>query len=91
MSDIDDGHRASAIRKLNWRLMPFLMACFLVAYLDRSNISVAALTMNADLGLTTAMYGLAAGLFFVTIRCSRSPATSPWRGSARGAGSPALW
>ena len=66
MNATDGGHRASAIRKLNWRLMPFLMACFLVAYLDRSNISVAALTMNADLGLTTAMYGLAAGLFFVT-------------------------
>lgn len=67
MQDIaDETNRASAIRKLNWRLMPFLMACFLVAYLDRSNISVAALTMNADLGLTTAMYGLAAGLFFVT-------------------------
>lgn len=62
----DERVRTSAVRKLDRRLMPFLMACFLVAYLDRSNISVAALTMNADLGLTTAMYGLAAGLFFVT-------------------------
>lgn len=48
------------------RLIPFLMLLYLVAYLDRSNISVAALQMNADLGLTAKMYGIGAGLFYVT-------------------------
>lgn len=48
------------------KLLPFLMLLYLVAYLDRSNISVAALQMNADLGLSTKMYGLGAGLFYVT-------------------------
>ena len=48
------------------RLLPFLMLLYLVAYLDRSNISVAALQMNADLGLSARMYGLGAGLFYVT-------------------------
>ncbi|MDP2336413.1 MAG: MFS transporter [Bacteroidota bacterium] len=48
------------------RLIPFLMLLYLIAYLDRSNISVAALQMNADLGLTARMYGLGAGLFYVT-------------------------
>lgn len=48
------------------RLLPFLMLLYLIAYLDRSNISVAALHMNADLGLTAQMYGLGAGLFYVT-------------------------
>ncbi|HET7117006.1 MAG TPA: MFS transporter [Hanamia sp.] len=48
------------------RLLPFLMLLYLIAYLDRSNISVAALQMNADLGLTAQMYGLGAGLFYVT-------------------------
>lgn len=48
------------------RLLPFLMLLYLIAYLDRSNISVAALQMNADLGLSAKMYGLGAGLFYVT-------------------------
>lgn len=41
------------------------MLLYPIAYLDRANISVAALQMNADLGLTTRMYGIAAGLFYV--------------------------
>lgn len=48
------------------RLLPFLMLLYLIAYVDRSNISVAALQMNADLGLSARMYGLGAGLFYVT-------------------------
>lgn len=48
------------------RLVPFLMLLYLIAYLDRSNISVASLQMNADLGLSSRMYGLGAGLFYVT-------------------------
>jgi len=47
-------------------IIPFLMLLYLVAYLDRANISVAALQMNTDLGLTSRMYGLGAGLFYVT-------------------------
>jgi MFS family permease len=42
------------------------MLLYLIAYIDRANISVAALRMNADLGLTTRMYGIAVGLFYVT-------------------------
>ncbi len=56
----------ATIRLLTRRLLPFLMLLYLIAYLDRSNISVAALQMNADLGLTQRMYGLGAGLFYVT-------------------------
>lgn len=52
--------------KVTKKLLPFLMLLYLVAYLDRSNISVAALQMNADLGLSAKMYGLGAGLFYVT-------------------------
>jgi MFS transporter, ACS family, tartrate transporter len=58
--------RAATMKRLNLRLIPFLMLLYLVAYIDRSNISVAALQMNADLGLSTQMYGLGAGLFYVT-------------------------
>ena len=50
--------------KAAWRLIPFLILCFLVAYLDRVNVGFAALTMNKELGLTAEMYGFGAGIFF---------------------------
>ena len=52
-------------RKVLWRLLPFLMLCYFVAFLDRVNVGFAALTMNRDLGLTAAMYGFGAGIFFL--------------------------
>ena len=51
-------------RKISWRLIPFLMLLYLVAFLDRVNIGFASLTMNRDLGIDAALYGLAAGVFF---------------------------
>jgi sugar phosphate permease len=54
------------MRKVSRRLIPTLMLCYFVAYLDRVNISFAALQMNRHLGLTSTAYGLGAGLFFVT-------------------------
>jgi MFS family permease len=53
------------VKKLTWRLMPLLMAGYFVAVIDRSNLGVAALTMNADIGLSAAAFGLAAGVFFI--------------------------
>jgi MFS family permease len=55
---------ARASRKVVRRLIPFLMLCYFVAYLDRVNVGFAALTMNAALGLTAEMYGFGAGIFF---------------------------
>lgn len=57
-----------AIRVRNrvmWRLMPYLILLYVVAYLDRVNVSYAALEMTADLGFTAATYGFGAGIFFV--------------------------
>jgi MFS transporter, ACS family, tartrate transporter len=48
-----------------WRLMPYLVTLYIIAYLDRVNVSYAALEMTADLGFTAATYGLGAGIFFV--------------------------
>ena len=53
------------ITKVMWRLLPFLVACYFVAYLDRVNVGFAKLQMNAALGLSEAAYGLGAGIFFV--------------------------
>ncbi len=57
---------SDTVSRVSRRLMPLIIVLFLVAYLDRSNISVASLTMNADIGLTATAYGLGAGLFYVT-------------------------
>ncbi|MBV1798597.1 MFS transporter [Siccirubricoccus sp. G192] len=51
--------------KVMWRLLPFLIACYFVAYLDRVNVGFAKLQMNAALGLSEAAYGLGAGMFFI--------------------------
>jgi MFS family permease len=53
------------VAKLTWRLMPILAAAYFVAIVDRSNIGVAALTMNHDLGLSSSAFGFAAGVFFI--------------------------
>lgn len=53
------------IRKLTVRIVPFVMLLYFVAYLDRVNIGFAALTMNADIGLSDAAFGLGAGIFFI--------------------------
>ncbi|RIV80144.1 MFS transporter [Aurantiacibacter xanthus] len=53
------------IAKLRWRIIPFVMLLYFIAYLDRVNIGFAALTMNADIGLSSAAFGFGAGIFFV--------------------------
>ncbi|MEO7466703.1 MAG: MFS transporter [Sphingobium limneticum] len=53
------------IRRVAWRLMPFLGLLYLVAYIDRQNVSFAKLQMVGDLGMSEAAYGLGAGLFFI--------------------------
>ena len=52
-------------RKNMVRIMPLLVACYFVAYLDRFNISYAGLTMNKSLGFSSEMFGFGAGLFFL--------------------------
>ncbi len=54
------------VRRVALRFIPFLMACYIISWLNRVNLSFAALQMNKDLGLTETAYGLGAGLFFVT-------------------------
>ncbi len=56
---------AATMRRVIVRLVPFLMLCYFCALLDRVNVGFAALQMNKDLGLTPAMFGFGASLFFV--------------------------
>jgi MFS transporter, ACS family, tartrate transporter len=57
---------ARTTRRVALRIVPFLIICYLVSYLDRVNIGFAALTMNKELGLSAEIYGLGAGIFFFT-------------------------
>ena len=63
----------SALRKAAWRLLPLLGLGYCVAYMDRANISFAALQMNVDLHFSAAVYGLGAGLFFVSYAALEVP------------------
>ena len=56
----------TTMRRVILRLVPFLMVCYFFALLDRVNVGFAALQMNKDLGLTPAMFGFAASLFFIS-------------------------
>jgi sugar phosphate permease len=60
------GLAEATMKRVVWRIMPFLMLCYFIAYLDRTNVGFAALQMNKALGLTQAQFGFGAGLFFVT-------------------------
>ncbi len=64
----------SALRKARVRLIPLLSVCYLVAFMDRANISFAAETMNRDLGFSARQYGLGAGLFFLSYALCEIPA-----------------
>ena len=55
----------NTLAKVTKRLVPFLMVCYFVAYLDRVNVGFAALTMNQDLGLSQTAFGFGAGIFFL--------------------------
>jgi MFS transporter, ACS family, tartrate transporter len=56
----------STIRLVTWRIVPFLMFCYFIAFVDRVNVGFAALQMNQDVGLSASAYGLGGGLFYLT-------------------------
>jgi ACS family tartrate transporter-like MFS transporter len=60
-----DELEARTVAKAARRLIPFLILAYFACILDRGNVGVAALTMNADLGLNAAAFGLGAGIFFI--------------------------
>jgi MFS family permease len=60
-----DAAADAVYRKVLWRLMPFLMLCYVVSFIDRSNIGFAKLLFIKDLGFNDAIYGIGAGIFYV--------------------------
>ncbi|CAE6868117.1 Putative tartrate transporter [Paraburkholderia nemoris] len=53
------------IKKIIWRVVPFLTTCYIFAILDRNNIGLAALQMNKDIGLSKSVFGFGSSLFFI--------------------------
>ena len=80
---------ARTIGKVSRRLIPFLIICYFVAYLDRVNVGFAALTMNTALGLTATMFGFGSGVFFLTYFIFEVRRICFSTASARASGSPA--
>lgn len=52
------------LHRISWRIVPFIMLLYFIAYIDRVNIGFAALTMNRELGFTASIMGFGAGIFF---------------------------
>ena len=53
------------LRKISFRIVPFIMLLYFIAFIDRVNIGFAALTMNKDLGFSSSVFGVGAGIFFL--------------------------
>ncbi len=53
------------MKRVTWRLLPFLLLLYIISWLDRVNVGFAKLQMNADLGFSETIYGIGAGIFFV--------------------------
>src|SRR5665213_1525746 len=59
-----DSLERSTMRKVYLRLLPFAMLCYILAYIDRINVSFAGLTMRDDIGMSAATFGFAVGMFY---------------------------
>ncbi len=62
---MDAALERSAMRRIGWRLVPFLILAYFISFLDRVNVGFAAIQMNHDLGLTATVFGWGAGIFFI--------------------------
>ncbi len=59
------GFEREVYRKVTWRLIPFLFLCYILAYLDRVNVSFAKLQMQGELGMSDTVFGAGMGIFFI--------------------------
>ncbi len=79
--------RRLSIVEIAWRIMPILVIGYIIAYVDRVNVSFAKLQMLVDLKFSDGVYGVGAGIFFSVTSPSKSPATSCCTRSERVSGS----
>ena len=53
------------LRRVAWRLIPFMVLLYFIAFLDRANVGYAAMDMNRDLNISKTLYGFGSGAFFI--------------------------
>jgi len=63
----------ATMKRVTWRLLPFLLLLYIISWLDRVNVGFAKLQMNADLGLSDTAYGFGAGIFFLAYAVCEIP------------------
>src|SRR3954469_2240043 len=66
---LDAAQQSALLSAINWRLLPLLFFCYIIAYVDRINVGFAKLHLRETLGVSetvfNSVYGLGAGLFFI--------------------------
>jgi MFS family permease len=65
MTTIGQAQEVEVMRRVSWRLMPFLLGAYIICYIDRVNVGFASLQMNRAVGIDPKIYGLGAGIFFI--------------------------
>ncbi len=63
----------ATMKRVTWRLLPFLLLLYIISWLDRVNVGFAKLQMNSDLGLSETAYGFGAGIFFLAYAACEIP------------------
>ena len=64
------------MKKVFRRLVPFLMFCYFFNFLDRVNVSFAALDMNKDLGFSASVFGFGSGILFLSYMLCETPSNA---------------
>jgi D-galactonate transporter len=64
-SSFRSNDEAATYNRVAWKLIPFLLILYIISFLDRVNVGFAKLQMSADIGLSDAVFGLGAGIFFI--------------------------
>lgn len=70
---MNDALEARTMAKVSRRLLPYAVIGYFIAYLDRVNLSFAALEMNKELGFSATVYGAGAGMFFLSYFLLETP------------------
>ncbi len=62
---MSSGEGEALYRRIMWRIMPLLVICYIVSFIDRTNVGLAKIQFMDDLGFSNAQYGLGAGIFYL--------------------------
>jgi ACS family tartrate transporter-like MFS transporter len=72
-TDADEAYARELFGRIGMRVVPVLLAAFVISYIDRVNVGFAAITASADLGMSAADFGFGAGLFFISYMIFEAP------------------